>query len=205
MPLRIGLDFDNTLAGYDAVFAAAAQELKLVESEFSGTKHDVRTLCRSMVDGERIWMRLQGKAYGALMHRACLITGADQFLTKCREWKASVFIVSHKTEYGHFDEERINLREAALSWMTEKGFFDPDKFGISPENVFFENDRVSKVRRIASLNCQFFVDDLQEVFQEPDFPARTRRLLFADGRVVESGPYEQLSTWRAITEAVFVH
>lgn len=203
--LRIGLDFDNTLAGYDEVFAEAAREAGVAGGSFRGTKLDVRALCRARPDGETEWMRLQGRVYGALMHRARLMTGAELFLSRCRRADIRVFIVSHKTEYGHFDEARVNLRDAARAWMAANGFFDRERFGLSPEDVFFEGDRAAKVARIAALSCSHFVDDLEEVFLEPGFPTATRGILFTDGRAVGSGPYLALSNWNTIGDAILGH
>lgn len=201
--LRIGLDFDNTLAGYDEVFAEAAREVGVADGSFRGTKQDVRALCRSRPDGETDWMRLQGLVYGALMPQARLIEGVGAFFARCRRAEADIFIVSHKTEYGHFDEARVNLRDAARAWMNANGFFDRKRLGLSLDHVFFEDDRAAKVARIADLSCSHFVDDLEEVFLEPGFPPDTRSILFTNGRAVGPGPYLPLSDWKAIGDAVF--
>lgn len=201
--LRVGLDLDNTLADYDDVFAEAARESGIAAPGFIGGKHEVRALCRARPDGETDWMRLQGRVYGALMHRARLMAGVDTFLTRCREAGVRVFVVSHKTEHGHFDADRVNLRQAARAWMDANGFFDPARFGLIPADVFFEDDRAAKVARIAALQCTHFVDDLEEVFREPGFPPATRRILFASGRAAEAGPYRILSDWKFIGDAVF--
>lgn len=200
--LRIGLDFDNTLAGYDGVFAEAAREAGLIGDDSRGTKQDVRALCRARPDGENDWMRLQGRAYGAMMPKARLIDGAGAFLDRCCRTKIRVFIVSHKTEYGHFDEDRVNLRVAARRWMEANGFFDVAGFGLDPADVFFENDRAAKVARIAALACTHFVDDLEEVFREPGFPDGTRRILFTAGRPVAPGPYKALPDWNSIAHDI---
>lgn len=203
--LRIGVDFDNTLAGYDEVFAAAACDAGLADPGYRGDKQDVRVLCRSRQGGEIDWMRLQGRVYGALMHKARLIDGVRTFFGRCREAGADLFIVSHKTQYGHFDDSKVDLRAAAWAWMDGKGFFDSDGIGLSRENVFFENDRGAKVGRIAALSCAYFVDDLAEVFREPAFPTATQGILFTNGRAAEPGPYLALSDWNAIGDAVLGH
>lgn len=200
--LRVGLDFDNTLAGYDDVFAEAAREAGLAGTGFRGDKQEVRALCRSRPNGEADWMRLQGRVYGSLMHRARLIDGVEAFFARCRRAGAAVFVVSHKTEYGHFDESKVNLRDAAWAWMSDNGFFDSDRFGLSRDEVFFENDRAAKVDRIATLSCAYFVDDLAEVFHEPRFPSTTKGILFTNGRAAEPGPYSAFSDWNAIGDAV---
>jgi len=70
--------------------------------------------------------------------------------------------VSHKTEYGHFDPARVNLRDAALSWMRQQGFFRQDGFGLPIENVRFAATRSEKIEQIARLGFTHFIDDLPE-------------------------------------------
>ena len=191
--MRIGIDFDNTIAGYDSVFGTVAREMGLIEDAAGGTKTEIRDALRGRGDGgEHDWQRLQGQVYGKYMERAKLITGVDVFLGTCRDKEATVFIVSHKTEFGHHDPDRVNLRDAALVWMADKNFFDSGGFAISKENVFFEATRTEKIARIKRLGCTHFIDDLEEIFLDPDFPETTQQFLLGPG-----------TTWPAITEAVF--
>ena len=81
-----------------------------------------------------------------------------------------VFIVSHKTKYGHYDKTKTLLREASLKWMDSQGFFKEDLFGINRKNIFFANTQSEKVLKIKSLNLDVFIDDLEEVFLHDDFP-----------------------------------
>lgn len=122
MKLRIGLDFDNTLACYDEVFAIVAKEQKLISNEWRGSKKELRDFLRTLEKGELLWQKVQGKVYGKYMDQATLFPGVAEFLWKCKLNQVKVFIVSHKTEYGHFDEEKINLRTTALQWMEQKDF-----------------------------------------------------------------------------------
>jgi hypothetical protein len=199
---RIGVDFDNNIVDYDHVLAMAAKREGLLPPGFSGGKPDVRSALRAMADGEQKWMRLQGKVYGALMSEARLIEGFDEFLGCCRAAPATVYIVSHKTEYGHFDEARVNLRNAARRWMTEQGFFD--RLGLAPAHVFFEATRADKIARIKSLECSHFVDDLEEVFLEPEFPRGIERYLLSRGaRELPHGPFLARRSWSEIRNAIF--
>jgi hypothetical protein len=180
-PLRIGIDFDNTLVDYDRVFLTAARERDLVAADFDGSKRKVRDLVRLLPEGELAWQRLQGDVYGSGIGGAVLFEGADAFLRQCRVLNIDVFVVSHKTRYGHLDPARVDLRQAALGWMSAQGFFSTDGFGLSRERVFFEETRSAKLARIASLDCTHFIDDLEEIFADPDFPAGVQPILFATG------------------------
>jgi hypothetical protein len=198
--MRIGIDFDNTLIGYDDVFLAAARERNLVGSGFVGSKQAVRDAIRLLPDGELAWQHLQGHVYGKGIDRAVMFEGVDAFLRRCRAAGHGVFVVSHKTEYGHYDPDRVNLRAAAADWMEARGFFAPDKYAIPRANVFFESSRAEKLRRIAALECVHFIDDLEEVLNDPDFPPGVNRVLFAG-----TGPSPGLaicSNWQRIAEVV---
>jgi len=177
--VRIGIDFDNTLIDYDQVFLTAARARGLVDPMFQGSKRDVRDAIRRLPDGELAWQRLQGHVYGAGIGDAVLFEGACDFLRRCRALGLDVFIVSHKTRYGHLDPARIDLRQAAIAWMAGQGLFSADLFGLAPRQVFFEETRAAKLARIAALECSHFIDDLAEVFDDPGFPAGIERILFA--------------------------
>ena len=48
--MRVGIDFDNTIAGYDHVFVAAAQARGWVAADFYGTKRELRDTVRLLAD-----------------------------------------------------------------------------------------------------------------------------------------------------------
>lgn len=201
--MRVGIDFDNTIVGYDEVFVDLAQRAGLVDGSFIGGKQALRDALRKQEGGELAWQRLQGRVYGAGMVAATLRDGAGAFLRRCRRSGACVFIVSHKTEYGHGDPERINLREAALAWMTARGFFADSGYGLRRERVFFEGTRADKLARIAALRCDVFIDDLEEVLCEPAFPSGVRRVLLAPARSGRNSGLVHCRTWAEVSEAVF--
>jgi hypothetical protein len=199
--VRIGIDFDNTLIDYDAVFGAAARERGLVAPDFCGSKRAVRDAIRLLPEGELAWQRLQGHVYGRGIAGARLFEGARDFLGRCRELRLPVFIVSHKTRYGHYDPYRIDLRQAALGWLAAQGLLRPGPGDIPRERVFFADTRAAKLARIAALDCSHYIDDLEEVFADPGFPPGVRRILFAagPGRCAD----RHCRSWAEIAAAVF--
>jgi hypothetical protein len=198
--LRIGIDFDNTIACYDRAFGIVAERLGLLEAAAAPTKAEVKTQLLARSGGDLDWQRLQGQMYGRYMLDAYLFPGVREFLALCRLRGIPVFVVSHKTEFGHFDVEQVSLRGQALKWMEAKGLFDA-ALGFSPEQVFFEATREAKLARVAALGCSHFIDDLPEVFAEADFPVQTRGLLFAPNAEDDVGG-ATYGSWRAIAQAL---
>jgi hypothetical protein len=199
--MRIGVDFDNTLVSYDRAFATVGKEEGLLPGDFVGGKDAAkRRLYRERPDGY-LWERLQGLVYGRRIDRAELYEGAAAFFRQCRAqagWQ--VYIISHKTLLAHHDPLRTNLRDSALGWMQRQGFFDESGFGLERSQVFFEDTRDAKVRRIGQLDCQIFVDDLPEVLGHVDMPAACRKILFC---TEHSGPFECAANWTEVRAAVF--
>lgn len=201
---RIGLDFDNTIICYDDVFLGAAQARHLLPETFRGNKQAVRDAIRLTMDGEISWQKLQGHVYGRGIGGARAFPGVHAFLRRARSSGSTVVIVSHKTRYGHFDAERVDLRDAALGWMCGQGFFDRDGLGVAPENVFFADTRKDKLRRIAEVGCDVFIDDLEEVLSDSDFPPTIERILFSSPSAETRWlPYKVCDDWAAIEDAVF--
>jgi hypothetical protein len=202
--MRIGLDFDNTIIRYDEVFQRAAKARGLIAGDFSGTKQQVRDAIRLQPEGETKWQALQGYVYGRGIGEAKLFPGVSEFLRRARRNGDTVLIVSHKTEYGHFDRDKVNLRSAALRWMEIQGFFSEDGFSIARDDVYFASTRSEKVSRIANLNCDFFVDDLEEVLSDPGFPPSVRRIFLSASAVVGHLPCKVCPDWTAIEEVIFL-
>ena len=202
-PMRIGIDLDNTIVCYDEVFLLAAREQALLPDSYTGTKKQIRDMVRLRPDGELDWQKLQGQVYGRHMAHATMMDGVAEFLKCCRDGGIPVCIVSHKTEYGHYDPDGCNLRDAALTWLEAQGFFLASGFGLSPDDVFFESTRDEKIHKISSLACSHFIDDLVEVLTHPGFPSETAAYLYAAGyESIPAGPFHASRSWPELTHAI---
>jgi hypothetical protein len=202
--MRVGIDFDNTIVTYDDVFSRAAVEFADIPPGVGRQKRDIRDYLRSLPDGELTWQRLQGHVYGKGIAGAKMFDGVGRFLRRCRAEGAEIVIVSHKTEFGHHDPDRVNLRDAARGWMATHGFFADGGYGIPPANLYFETTRAEKLQRIASLDCTCFIDDLEEVLDDPDFPAGVTRILFSPAELPgHQPPYQVCRDWGEIERLVF--
>ncbi len=178
MPCIVGVDFDNTLVSYDGVMHKEALAFEMITPDTKKDKSIIRDTIRRLSDGENKWQKLQARVYGKAMDDAILIEGVQQFFHACKKIGLTVHVVSHKTEFAAADEDKTNLREAALQWMRTNKFFDEDGLGFAENQIFFESARKDKISRIRGLGCTHFIDDLVEVFLEESFPADVEKILY---------------------------
>lgn len=203
MQLVIGIDFDNTIACYDHVFCNVARKLGMLADGDLLPKSQVKQLLLSQVDGELNWQKLQGKVYGKYMHLASLFPGVLEFLYLSKLKGHRVVVVSHKSEYGHFDEEKVSLRDAAMDWLHEIGIIDTSVSLLSKKDVYFASTRELKVKTIQELKCDYFIDDLIEVFKEPTFPQSIKKILFEPGQKhLGSDGINVARSWRQIQKMI---
>lgn len=200
---RIGIDFDNTIACYDRLFPKIATELGFVTGENIFVKSDVKQKIIEKTEGDLLWQRLQGKVYGKYMLGADIFPGFYEFLYLSKLRGHQIFIVSHKTEFGHFDEEKISLRKQAVRWMQNKAIIGNDCFSIRQINVFFESTRQEKIARIKSLNCTHFIDDLYAVLANSDFPNIHKIGFRLNLNNSQEESIVRCSSWREITNYVY--
>ena len=173
--LRLGIDFDNTIVSYDALFHKVACEGKWIPEDLPVSKLSVRDYLRG-IGKEPVWTEMQGVVYGARIQEAEAFPGVHEFMRWARGADLPMCIVSHKTMYP-FIGPKYDLHEAARGWIrTHLG--DEDGPFVDPKNVFFELTKEEKCARVAALGCTTFVDDLPELLLGSGFPKSTEPLLF---------------------------
>src|SRR3569833_3365170 len=96
--MRIGIDFDNTIACYDGVFHAAALERGLIPADLGRDKNSVRDHLNGSGRKDD-FTELQGYVYGARMDLVSPYPGFADFVTAARKAGHDLFIVSHKTKH----------------------------------------------------------------------------------------------------------
>jgi len=173
--MHIGLDFDNTIVSYDALFHTVALEGGWITAEVPVSKVSVRDHLRS-IGKETLWTEMQGYVYGARMDEAVAYPGVLDCLHWTRAQGIVVSIVSHKTRHP-FLGEQFDLHLAAKRWI-ELYLKDAKGPMVKPGQVYFEVTKESKVKRIAEIGCTVYVDDLPEILQADGFPQSTYKILF---------------------------
>src|SRR5258705_747105 len=134
--MRIGIDFDNTIACYDGVFHHAAVERGLVPKDLPTDKTSVRNHLRG-IGREDDWTELQGHIYGARMDLVACYPGVIEFLHRAKALGHTVLVVSHKTRYPYIGPSH-DLHAAAIAFLEMQGLFDVADGALTREHCFLE-------------------------------------------------------------------
>ncbi len=196
----IGVDFDNTIVCYDALFHRVARERGLVPADLPVNKSDVRNHLRR-IGQEDAWTEMQGDVYGARMAEAAPYPGVIEFFLACRRAGIPTRIISHKTRQP-FLGGRHDLHQAALQWLEQHGFFDPAKIGLSRSQVFLELTKEAKIQRIAQCGCTTFIDDLPELLGQPAFPGIERILFDPNDLYAAEKRFLRARSWQEARERI---
>jgi hypothetical protein len=199
--MRIGIDFDNTIACYDGVFHTAALERGLIPEGLGRDKNSVRDHLNGSGRKDD-FTELQGYVYGARMELVAPYPGFADFVTAARGAGHDLFIVSHKTKHPILGPKH-DMHAAARGFLATRGLVGPAASQIDPSRVFFELTKEEKVARAAGLDCEMFVDDLPEILAMPGFPDGMRRILFDPenqfaGGQKNTGQFDRRASWADI-------
>ena len=203
--MRIGIDFDNTIACYDGVFHQAALERRLIPPDLARDKNSVRD---HLNGGGRKddFTELQGYVYGARMDLVSPFPGFADFIGVAQGVGHELFIVSHKTRHPILGPKH-DMHAAARGFLVDRGLIGEGVSKIDPARVFFELTKEEKVARAASLRCDMFIDDLPEILVMPGFPEGMRKILFDSDNQIAGGldraaKLDRRSSWAAISADV---
>lgn len=195
--MRIGLDFDNTIVCYDAVFHRVARDLNLIPADIPPNKTAVRDYLRG-INREDDWTAMQGTVYGPSITLADLYPGVTEFIMTAQQAGATLCVISHKTRHP-FRGPNHDLHASARSFLEAKGITAL----IGQDNIFFEPTKEAKLRRIASALCTHFIDDLPELLHEPLFPKNVTRYLFDPADLYKQENLSRYTSWISLQNDLF--
>ena len=199
--MHLGIDFDNTIVCYDALFHRVGVEGGLIPRDLPASKSEIRNYLRQ-IGCEDDWTVMQGYVYGARMREAKPFSGVLDCLCACHAEGIELSVISHKTRYPYLGE-RYDLHGAALAWLEQQGFFDPARIGLSRDRTFFELTKEAKLQRIGQCGCTHFIDDLPEFLLEPGFPPGARRILFdPNDHYPDAAQYLRVRGWATVVTAL---
>src|SRR5688572_21509111 len=117
--MRLGIDLDNTIISYDALFTQLATERDLVPPHIAPNKQSIRDYLRAE-DQEDRWTELQGIAYGSRIEEAVPFPGVQDFFRRCARKNVDWWIISHRSPRPYLGEP-VDLHEAARTWLLKRG------------------------------------------------------------------------------------
>jgi hypothetical protein len=199
--MRIGIDFDNTIVSYDALFHQIALEKNLISLNLPVSKLAVRDHLRAE-DKEDLWTLMQGEVYGSRMGAAIAYPSFFNFAKKAQEFGHKLFIISHKTKKP-FAGPSYDLHKSAKDWIKNNMASNGVQLNENTE-AFFEITKEDKISRIFQLNCDVFIDDLPEILAMPGFPSKTHKILFDFDKTHSSyhAQFTSASSWKQIQDLI---
>lgn len=197
--MRIGLDFDNTIVSYDALFYKVACEKKLISPDHFLNKLLLRDYLRK-TGRELQWTEMQGEVYGIRMNEAQAFPGVIDFIVKSKEVGHTLTIISHKTRYP-FIGPKYDLQAAANEWIHQNLTLKNNPL-FEPNQIFFEATKEMKINRIEELDCNIFIDDLPEILLAENFYKNAKRILFDPEKNHNNitCQFKSFSSWEDISE-----
>lgn len=193
--MRIGIDFDNTIVTYDALFHRVACDQGVICPDLPRTKLAVRDYLRA-AGQEPVWTAMQGEVYGNRLLEAEPFPGVVEFFDWARLNGIELIIVSHKTRHPYIGPP-YDLHAIARQWI-RRHLIVAGQTLVDDDRAFFELTKEAKVERIAHCACDYFIDDLPEILNAPAFPPATIPMLFAPDGTVTDTVNSIFSHWSAI-------
>ena len=191
----LGLDFDNTLVRYDKLFHQLALEKDLIEKSLPADKTTIRDYLRSQGKDEQFTL-LQGEVYGLRILEAEPSEGMFETLRELKQKGIRMKLISHKTK-APYKGPAYNLRDAAIQWLEKQRFFEQNGLNWSINDIYFEETKEEKVKRIQTLQCDFYVDDLEEILEL--LPKKIRKILY-NKKAPKSSQVLHLQEWSKLQE-----
>ena len=159
-----GFDLDNTLVDYSISAQIYCRSNNLEKCEDISS---LRSLLKTNDPTGRRWQVAQSWIYTEGLSFAYPNTGAKELCSYLESNNFKLQIVSHKTTHTPKFCGKKPLRSLATQWIKES---ELSSYFSNKEMIHYESTRLNKVKKIKSLNLNYFVDDLVEVFTEPGYP-----------------------------------
>ena len=166
-----GFDLDNTLIDYSAAVEEYCRIKTLIHCTNIGK---LREQLGKNNSSDHEWQLAQGWIYTEGLKFAQVGLGSVDLCKYLIQEGYQLFIVSHKTSHTPYFCGSIPLHAIANNWIKKSAIANYFK---ETEQIYYEPTRELKVKRIRELALNYFVDDLEEVFNESGFPIKTKSFL----------------------------
>ena len=95
------------------------------------------------------------------------------------------------------------MDQQSLPWSLEKhGFFAHDGLNWSRNQVFFEESKQAKVKRIGNLGCTHYIDDLTEILRM--IPDNIEKILYDPNGSYGDKEFKTISDWKHFNKDMLI-
>ena len=168
---NFGFDLDNTLIDYSE---AVKEYCKIKSVDTCSNIRILREKLGKNGSSDHEWQLAQGWLYTEGLRYAQPGFGSTALCNYLTQKGYHLYIVSHKTSYTPDFCGRIPLHDLATNWIKKSAIANYFK---KTDQIYYELTRELKIKRIRELSLNYFVDDLEEIFAEPEFPINTQGFL----------------------------
>jgi len=189
--LKFGFDLDNTLIDYKKSVEQYCQDHQISIANPNIKK--LKAMLKDTDSSSSRWQSAQKWLYGEGLHYASLREGSEELFEFLVSKNFAMYIVSHKSSVNLQKYDDRSLQGFSLQWIQKSKL--AKHFGLE-KNIYFEETRDLKIKRINQLNLTYFVDDLEEVLLHPIFDSKVKKILLSD----TSRKYSEITVARNMTQ-----
>lgn len=171
MRKSFGFDLDNTLIDYSSAVEEYCRIMTITPCTNIGV---LREQLRKNNVSDYEWQLAQGWLYTEGLQFAQVGSGSVELCDYLTQTGYQLYIVSHKTSHTPDFCGNTPLHDLANKWIKTSAIANYFK---ETEQIHYEPTRELKVKKIRELALNYFVDDLEEVFNESEFPINTKSFL----------------------------
>ena len=166
--LKIGIDLDNTIINYQNSFK---KFLKSKNINFNSiNKKKIKFIANNSTK-IKSWTHAQEEIYGKYIVFAKPFKFFKDFEKFALKNNIKLFIVSHKTKFSQFSK-KYNLHSQSNKWLKNNIYKKMYK-------IYYVKTVNQKIKKIANLNPDYFIDDLIEIFNHKNFPKKVKKIHFS--------------------------
>ena len=186
--IKIGIDLDNTIINYHNSFKKYLRERRILLKNINKEKVKFIANNNSKIKN---WTEAQEEIYGKYIVFAKLFKFFEEFEKFALNKNMKLYIVIHKTKYSQFSK-KYNLHTQSNKWIKKN--IIKDKY-----QIFYVNTINEKIKQIAKIKPNYFIDDLLEVFDNKNFPKNVKKIHFSK---TKNEKILTLNNWRKIKKYI---
>jgi hypothetical protein len=186
--LKIGIDLDNTIINYQNSFKKFLKEKNINFKSINKKKIKFISNNSSKIKN---WTQAQEEIYGKHIVFAKPFKYFKIFERFALKNKIILYIVSHKTKFSQFSQ-KYNLHLQSNKWIESN---------ICKElyKIYYVKTVNQKIKKISYLNPDYFIDDLEKIFNHKNFPKKVKKIHFSQIKIDNSFTF---SNWNKIKKYI---